>query len=79
MYLREMGSSNCCRARARSPSPSGIEAGRDMMIGGICENPADVRALLCGATRSTKNKMLARHHRFDATTAAPSSTRPSRR
>ena len=37
-----------------------IEAGRDMMIGGICENPLTVRALLAWRDALNEDKMLLR-------------------
>src|SRR5438046_5438057 len=46
MYLREMGSVELLSREGEIAIAKRIEAGRDMMIGGICENPLTVRALL---------------------------------
>src|SRR3954469_4479910 len=46
MYLREMGSVELLSREGEIAIAKRIEAGRDMMIGGICDNPLSVRALL---------------------------------
>src|ERR1700709_2303937 len=46
MYLREMGSVELLSREGEIAIAKRIEAGRDMMIGGICENPLTVRALM---------------------------------
>src|SRR5262245_12187345 len=46
MYLREMGSVELLSREGEIAIAKRIEAGRDMMIGGICESPLTFRALL---------------------------------
>ncbi|MFO1056338.1 MAG: RNA polymerase sigma factor RpoD [Dongiaceae bacterium] len=46
MYLREMGSVELLSREGEIAIAKRIEAGRDMMIGGICESPLTYRALL---------------------------------
>src|SRR3954454_18684497 len=46
MYLREMGSVELLSREGEIAIAKPIEAGRDMMIGGICESPLTVRKLL---------------------------------
>src|SRR3954463_16422051 len=46
MYLREMGSVELLSREGEIAIAKRIEAGRDMMIGGICESPLTVRKLL---------------------------------
>src|SRR5229473_2402512 len=60
MYLREMGSVELLSREGEIAIAKRIEAGRDMMIGGICENPLTVRALLLWRDALTENKMLLR-------------------
>ena len=45
MYLREMGSVELLSREGEIAIAKRIEAGRDMMIGGICESPLTVRAI----------------------------------
>jgi len=47
MYLREMGSVELVVARGRNRDlPSASRPAREMMIGGICESPLTVRAMV---------------------------------
>ncbi|MEQ8194578.1 MAG: RNA polymerase sigma factor region1.1 domain-containing protein, partial [Rhodospirillales bacterium] len=45
MYLREMGSVELLSREGEIAIAKRIEAGREMMIGGICESPLTMRAL----------------------------------
>ena len=49
MYLREMGSVELLSREGEIAIAKRIEAGREMMIGGICESPLTIRALLTWA------------------------------
>ena len=49
MYLREMGSVELLSREGEIAIAKRIEAGREMMIGGICESPLAMRALLTWA------------------------------
>ena len=49
MYLREMGSVELLSREGEIAIAKRIEAGREMMIGGICESPLAIRALLIWA------------------------------
>src|SRR4051812_30719726 len=60
MYLREMGSVELLSREGEIAIAKRIEAGRDMMIGGICENPLTVRALMLWRDALNENKMLLR-------------------
>src|SRR5438874_11362047 len=60
MYLREMGSVELLSREGEIAIAKRIEAGRDMMISGICENPLTVRALLLWRDALNENKMLLR-------------------
>ena len=46
MYLREMGSVELLSREGEISIAKRIEAGREMMIGGICESPLTIRALM---------------------------------
>jgi len=46
MYLREMGSVELLSREGEIAIAKRIEAGRELMIGGICESPLTIRALL---------------------------------
>src|SRR5512147_2900257 len=46
MYLREMGNVELLSREGEIAIAKRIEAGREMMIGGICESPLTVRAIL---------------------------------
>src|SRR5437660_1401650 len=60
MYLREMGSVELLSREGEIAIAKRIEAGREMMIGGICENPMTVRALVGWRDALNENKMLLR-------------------
>src|SRR5579862_2222817 len=60
MYLREMGSVELLSREGEIAIAKRIEAGREMMIGGICDNPLTARALLLWRDALTENKMLLR-------------------
>src|SRR4051794_24272476 len=60
MYLREMGSVELLSREGEIAVAKRIEAGHDTMIGGICENPLSVRALLLWRDALNENKMLLR-------------------
>src|SRR3954453_4213895 len=60
MYLREMGSGGLLWPDREIAIAKRIEAGRDMMIGGICDNPLTVRSLLLWRDALNENKMLLR-------------------
>ena len=49
MYLREMGSVELLSREGEIAIAKRIEAGREMMIGGICESPLTIRTLLTWA------------------------------
>ncbi len=46
MYLREMGSVELLSREGEIAIAKRIEAGRDMLIGGICENPLTIQAIV---------------------------------
>ena len=46
MYLREMGSVELLSREGEIAIAKRIEAGRDMMIGGLCESPLTFKAIL---------------------------------
>ncbi len=46
MYLREMGSVELLSREGEIAIAKRIEAGRDMMIGGICESPLTIKAIV---------------------------------
>ncbi|NBQ76049.1 MAG: RNA polymerase sigma factor RpoD, partial [Acetobacteraceae bacterium] len=62
MYLREMGSVELLSREGEIAIAKRIEAGRDMMIGGLCESPLTFRAILRWheAVRQTPPRMLLR-------------------
>jgi RNA polymerase primary sigma factor len=60
MYLREMGSVELLSREGEIAIAKRIEAGRDMMIGGICESPLTVRELLRWRDALNENKVLLR-------------------
>src|SRR5712672_2649191 len=60
MYLREMGSVELLSREGEIAIAKRIEAGREMMIGGICENPLTVRALVGWRDALNEEKMLLR-------------------
>src|SRR5215470_207823 len=60
MYLREMGSVELLSREGEIAIAKRIEAGRDMMIGGIAESPLTYIALLDWRERLGKGEMLLR-------------------
>jgi len=62
MYLREMGSVELLSREGEIAIAKRIEAGRDMMIGGLCESPLTFQAILRWheAVKSTPPRMLLR-------------------
>jgi RNA polymerase primary sigma factor len=79
MYLREMGSVELLSREGEIAIAKRIEAGREMMIGGLCESPLTIRALLGWRDALVEEKMLLRdivdldatygNNTFDATAA----------
>jgi RNA polymerase primary sigma factor len=60
MYLREMGSVELLSREGEIAIAKRIEAGREMMIGGLCESPLTVRALMMWRDALNEGKMLLR-------------------
>lgn len=60
MYLREMGSVELLSREGEIAIAKRIEAGRDMMIGGICESPLTLRAVVEWHDALVEGKMLLR-------------------
>jgi RNA polymerase primary sigma factor len=60
MYLREMGSVELLSREGEIAIAKRIEAGREMMIGGICENPLTIRAIVEWHDALLDEKMLLR-------------------
>jgi RNA polymerase primary sigma factor len=60
MYLREMGSVELLSREGEIAIAKRIEAGRDMMIGGICENPLTYRSLIAWRDKLVAGQMLLR-------------------
>src|ERR1700680_3360724 len=60
MYLREMGSVELLSREGEIAIAKRIEAGREMMIGGLCESPLTVRALMLWRDALAEGKMLLR-------------------
>ncbi|BBK35107.1 hypothetical protein STAQ_01850 [Allostella sp. ATCC 35155] len=60
MYLREMGSVELLSREGEIAIAKRIEAGREMMIGSICESPLTVRSLLEWREALLANKVLLR-------------------
>ncbi len=72
MYLREMGSVELLSREGEIAIAKRIEAGREMMIGGICESPMTIRALLVWRDALDEGLMLLRDIiDLDATHAGP--------
>ena len=77
MYLREMGSVELLSREGEIAIAKRIEAGREMMIGGICESPLTMRALIGWRDALNEGKMLLRDIiDLDATYGSAVSTRP---
>jgi RNA polymerase primary sigma factor len=60
MYLREMGSVELLSREGEIAIAKRIEAGREMMIGGICESPLTIKAILTWREALLAGKMLLR-------------------
>ncbi|MBI1775726.1 MAG: RNA polymerase sigma factor RpoD [Proteobacteria bacterium] len=60
MYLREMGSVELLSREGEIAIAKRIEAGREMMIGGICESPLTIRALILWRDALNDGRMLLR-------------------
>src|SRR5580658_11204102 len=60
MYLREMGSVELLSREGEIAIAKRIEAGREMMIGGICESPLTMKAILGWHDALNDGKMLLR-------------------
>jgi RNA polymerase primary sigma factor len=60
MYLREMGSVELLSREGEIAIAKRIEAGREMMIGGICESPLTMRAIVSWHDALIEDKMLLR-------------------
>jgi RNA polymerase primary sigma factor len=60
MYLREMGSVELLSREGEIAIAKRIEAGREMMIGGISENPMTMRAIVAWRDALNEGKMLLR-------------------
>jgi len=78
MYLREMGSVELLSREGEIAIAKRIEAGREMMIGGICESPITIRSLLTWHDALQDGKMLLRDIiDLDATYGAGASDKAS--
>jgi RNA polymerase primary sigma factor len=60
MYLREMGSVELLSREGEIALAKRIEAGREMMISGICESPLTIQAILSWHEALSEGKMLLR-------------------
>src|ERR1700732_2192232 len=60
MYLREMGSVELLSREGEIAIAKRIEAGRDMMIVALCENPLTIRAIVGWRDALVEGKMLLR-------------------
>src|SRR5689334_8140566 len=60
MYLREMGSVELLSREGEIAIAKRIEAGREMMIGGICESPLTIKAIVTWHDALIEGKMLLR-------------------
>jgi RNA polymerase primary sigma factor len=60
MYLREMGSVELLSREGEIAIAKRIEAGRDMMIGGLCESPLTFRAIVAWHDAVKEGRMLLR-------------------
>jgi|TARA_Y100000031_G_scaffold110511_1_gene121712 RNA polymerase primary sigma factor len=60
MYLREMGSVELLSREGEIAIAKRIEAGREMMIGGICESPLTIRAIVKWHDALVSEEMLLR-------------------
>ena len=60
MYLREMGSVELLSREGEIAIAKRIEAGREMMIGGLCESPLTIRAIIAWHDALKAGRMLLR-------------------
>ena len=60
MYLREMGSVELLSREGEIAIAKRIEAGREMMIGGICESPMTIKAIIAWHDALLDGKILLR-------------------
>ena len=60
MYLREMGSVELLSREGEIAIAKRIEAGREMMIGGICESPLTIRAIVQWHDKLVNEEILLR-------------------
>ncbi len=60
MYLREMGNVELLSREGEIAIAKRIEAGREMMIGGICESPLAIRAIIDWHDALAEGRMLLR-------------------
>ncbi|MCA3269688.1 MAG: RNA polymerase sigma factor RpoD [Thalassospira sp.] len=60
MYLREMGSVELLSREGEIEIAKRIESGREMMIGGICESPLTIRAIVQWHDALKENRILLR-------------------
>jgi RNA polymerase primary sigma factor len=60
MYLREMGSVELLSREGEIAIAKRIEAGREMMIGGICESPATIKAIVAWRDSLLAGRVLLR-------------------
>ena len=60
MYLREMGSVELLSREGEIAIAKRIEAGREMMIGGVCESPLTIKALITWRDALNDGKILLR-------------------
>src|ERR1700760_1896649 len=60
MYLREMGSVELLSREGEIAIAKRIEAGREQMIGGICESPLTIKALVDWHSKSERGEILLR-------------------
>src|ERR1700731_826881 len=60
LYLRELGSVELLASEGEIAIAKRIEAGREMMIGGICENPLTIRAIIGWRDALNEGKILLR-------------------
>lgn len=78
MYLREMGSVELLSREGEIAIAKRIEAGREMMIGGICESPLTIRAIIEWHSALKDGKMLLRDIiDLEATYAGPDRHAPT--
>ena len=78
MYLREMGSVELLSREGEIAIAKRIEAGRELMIGGICESPLAIESLLAWYAALEKGDILLREViDLDATYGSPEGDAPA--